>query len=327
MPCMKGLSYISGGRPMNRIAILEMGSHTFRSLVCDIDDSSFKVLKRGRAYVGLAREVNQDKYLSEKGILKALQTIKELLWDIEPLKPEERILVATGVLRETQNSEDLFGRISREFGLYPKLLEGQKEAELSFLGATYSLRISGDVAVFDIGGGSTEFGIKVKEGLFLYSTPIGCLRLSKKFPGCWTKKEVWEEMRKHIGEVLKVNLPPLNVDEKLCLVGTGGTMVSLAAMSKGIRLSDVRPESISGTVLSKAVLLRLLELLFSMDLDERAKLPGLDSERAGPIMPGIGILLETMNYFKKESCMVSFEDLLEGVAIEYLRQGVRHGTL
>lgn len=312
---------------MDRLAILEMGSHTFRYLVCDVDHINFRALQRGRSYVGLAREVSQDKCLTEEGIHKALKTIQGFLLDIEPLGPKDRILVATGVIREIQNRQEFFEKIGVELGLYPRLLEGQEEAELSFLGATYFLGVSQDVAVLDIGGGSTEVGIRVRGELFLYSLPLGCLRLSKDFWGCWTEKGIWEDMRRYVREEIISTLPLTIMDHNLTLVGTGGTVVSLAAMAKGIRLSDVRPECISGTVLSRKTLLDLSELLFGMDLDERANLPGLDSERAGPIMPGIGILLEMMNYFKKESCMVSFEDLLEGVAIEYMRQGVRHGNL
>ncbi|MFN3535580.1 MAG: hypothetical protein ACK4WB_09345, partial [Desulfatiglandales bacterium] len=132
---------------------------------------------------------------------------------------------------------------------------------------------------------------------------------------------IWEKMRSKIKRELKERLKSIFPIPSLTLIGTGGTMVSLAALLKGIPLKDVDPEKINGTSLTVNELFRIKELLFGLPLERRARLPGLDRERAGPIMVGLGILLEIMEYFKRENCVVSFGDLMEGVALKYIGEG------
>jgi exopolyphosphatase/pppGpp-phosphohydrolase len=186
------------------------------------------------------------------------------------------------------------------------------------VGASYSFRDPEDVAVFDIGGGSVEIGIRSKGEEGYISIPFGCLVLLKRFPGCETDQARWNEMREFWAKELRLELQVPPKDLKF-LIGTGGTMVSLAALKRHLHLKDLNPGLITGTELALEELEGMKDRLFLLPLESRGELPGLDPERAAPIMPGIAIVLEILSYFQKEKVVVSFEDLLEGVLVTNLR--------
>ncbi len=306
---------------MEKFSVLEMGSHTFRAMVCEGENNSFRVILRERRYVGLGNEIDQEGFLTDEGVQKALATLEDLLKSSSLMGAQRHILIATGVIRSIRNRESLLRAINERTDLLPRVLSGEEEAELSLLGASFVLKKESEILVFDIGGGSTELGIKSSHGSLFYSLPLGCLLILREFLGCEREETLWEKMRSKIKRELKERLKSLFPVPPLTLIGTGGTMVSLAALLKGIPLKDVDPEKINGTSLTVDELFRIKELLFGLPLEERARLPGLDRERAGPIMVGLGILLEIMEYFKRENCVVSFGDLMEGVALKYIGEG------
>ena len=304
---------------MSLYAVVELGSHTFRYLVADWKDNVLVPKARGRSYVGLGKMVKPDGNLDYVAHEASKETLRTFLRDIVPYKPKKIWAIATGIIREAKDRDAFLSSVEKVLGCKVLLLEGKEEARLSFLGATHSLNASDDVVVFDIGGGSTELGIRSRGIEYFISVPFGCLLLLKKFPGCEKDKDKWDEMKEFFSKELKFRLKKEGLKDFRCLIGTGGTMVSLAAFYKQIHLKDVSPGLISGTELSLEVLQSIKESLFELSVERRAELPGLDPERSAAIMPGIAIVLEILGYFQKEKVVVSFEDLLEGVLVTNLR--------
>ncbi len=66
--------------------------------------------------------------------------------------------MATAAIRQASNREELCAAIERAAGVPVEVLSGEDEARLAFVGATKTLRQApeGEVAVVDVGGGSTE---------------------------------------------------------------------------------------------------------------------------------------------------------------------------
>jgi exopolyphosphatase / guanosine-5'-triphosphate,3'-diphosphate pyrophosphatase len=100
------------------------------------------------------------------------------------------------------------------------------------------------------------------------------------------------------------------------LIGTGGTVTTLAAMVHGIGADEIDPERMNGLILEKNRVEELFSRMSRMPLGERLQMPGLDQGRAEVILGGTLAVIEILKYFDASETMISLSDLLEGVLFE-----------
>jgi len=229
--------------------------------------------------------------------------------------------VATGVIREAPNRDQFLDRIYEETGIRVRAITGVEEAYLTAKGALQALNIHTDpFAVFDLGGGSTEFLIGSEGTRVARSVPLGAMILTKRYFGSDPPgEEEVEELSRHVDQCLldaHLNVP--GARDLSLLVGTGGTVATLAVMLHGIPSGDITADRINGLLLRR----RNIEVLFSeirnLSLSERLKLPGLDKGRADVILAGCLTVIRILYFFKSLQLKVSMSDLLEGILVEKL---------
>jgi exopolyphosphatase / guanosine-5'-triphosphate,3'-diphosphate pyrophosphatase len=102
------------------------------------------------------------------------------------------------------------------------------------------------------------------------------------------------------------------------LVGTGGTVTTLAAMVHGMDVQAISPERMNGLLLHARQLEELLNRMGRLPVAERAALPGLDQGRADVILAGSLVVREILNFFHSSEMMVSLTDLLEGALLDMM---------
>ena len=91
------------------------------------------------------------------------------------------LMIGTAAVRDAPNRAALLERIERETGIACRVIDGETEASLTFLGATIGHPLVGTLAVGDIGGGSTERIIAVDGAIReRISVPIGSGRLTER---------------------------------------------------------------------------------------------------------------------------------------------------
>ena len=95
-------------------------------------------------------------------------------------------MVATSATRDASN-RDVFFEMTAEVlgavvpGAVAEVITGTEEAELSFRGAVNELdTAAGPFVVVDLGGGSTEVVLGVRDVEASYSADIGCVRLTER---------------------------------------------------------------------------------------------------------------------------------------------------
>ena len=126
--------------------------------------------------------VNESGEISAKGIghiLIALENFAEYLKKHPDLKAGG---IATGTFRQAKNSEDMMRLIDETLGFPVKLLSGQDESMLCYLGIASSEGfVNHNRLVIDIGGGSTEL-ILAKQNQMIHFTSLdtGCVSLSER---------------------------------------------------------------------------------------------------------------------------------------------------
>jgi exopolyphosphatase/guanosine-5'-triphosphate,3'-diphosphate pyrophosphatase len=221
----------------------------------------------------------------------------------------------TGVLREAENSGGFLEAVRRGTGLEVEIISGRQEAGLSALGVLSIFpRSEGTTFVFDLGGGSTEFvGLTGERLETEISLPLGVVGLTELFlPSDPPEPGEIKRLQAYVLEMLMRNIPRPPAPPRL--IGTAGTVTTLAAMGQGLTSYD--PDRINGSVLDRGVLNRLLSHLGSLPLQRRQGLPGLEPGRADIILAGLVVVLTVMLFFKVEELRVSDAGLLEGLLLQ-----------
>jgi len=229
--------------------------------------------------------------------------------------------VATGVVRRAVNRDHFIDLIHSKTGIKVDVITGEREAELTLKGVLHALNIeTGPFVIFDLGGGTTEFIIGEKEYAKIKSLPLGAAVLTQSFlRSDPPEKERIKNLERHVDEILKGAFQKeTHVGYDHLMVGTGGTVTTLAALIYQIGVQDISPDRLNGLVLRREQIGDLFEQLKLLTIDERLRLPGLDQGRADVILAGTMVVIRILHYFRSVLMKVSLSDLLEGVLITYL---------
>ncbi len=143
------------------VAVIDIGSNTTRLLVAEKRGEGFRELLTQRAYTRLGRGVLPDGSISERKIDQLSRTIATQLKLAAAMDAREVRAMATAATRNASNSDDIVASIERRNKIEVSVLSEEQEARLAFLGATHRLPVdpTAEVAVIDIGGGSTELAV------------------------------------------------------------------------------------------------------------------------------------------------------------------------
>lgn len=313
---------------MSRLASIDIGSYTARLLVAEGGDGTrLRPIARRRAYIRLADGFNRGGLeVSKEAIDRTLTVIKAFKDLAEELHAERILAVSTGITRKAGNRDLFIERISQHTGILVHILSGEEEARLTGKGALYSLQCpAGHFMVFDLGGGSTEFLFGNPERPRALSLPLGASVLTQGFfPSDPPEEKNREDLRSYIKAVLTAGFeggicPPGQGTARL--IGTGGTVTTLAAMLRGVDPASIGPESLEGIRLDWGQIEGLFNTMKAMPLDRRVTLKGLDRDRADVILAGTMAVIEILRFFDRQEVTVCLSDLLEGLLLDYFSAG------
>ena len=289
-----------------KVAVIGIGSNSVRMLLCEVTDGQIVRIRREREGTRLFSGLDGEKRLSDEAMAKSCQAVSAMAESARRDGAQEVRLFATSATRDASNQAEFAARLRAAAGLELEICSGDKEAALSFLGATDG----GDSGVIDIGGGSTEIvagcGMDIR---CAFSCQMGAVRLSRMLP-----------IRDH-GDLPAVEATAAAIlEEKLqehpaltlptVWRGTGGTFTTLAAIVKGIRWTE--RTYMHGTVVTLEDVARVGRDLADMTLEERRNLPGLQPNRADIVVHGICILLACMRRLGIREITVSEYGNLDG---------------
>ena len=288
------------------VAVIGIGSNSVRMLVAQVEGDHARRLWRDREGTRLFAGLNAEGRLQPEAMNTTIAAVRRMAEEARARGAEQVHLFATSATRDASNQDEFAARLREEAGVELEVCSGEKEAALSFLGAT-----DGDYCgVIDIGGGSTE--VEVGQGKNLvcaFSCQMGAVRLHQRLPiASHSDLAPVEALAADILEDKLREHPTLTLPGKW--IGTGGTFTTLAAMVKGIRWTD--RTYMHGTVLTLEQVERQAWLLSDMPMEERLKLPGLQPHRADIVVHGICILLSAMRRLGIGSITVSEYGNLDG---------------
>ncbi len=185
---------------------------------------------------------------------------------------------------------------------------------------TCDIKDSNYILVIDIGGGSTELILTRNNKVIISeSIKLGVVSLAEKF--LRNDPPLPEELDLINSEISKILLSSsrsinesLNKNSVPDLIGTAGTITTLAAMDMKMKVYD--PDIINAHVLKIKTIKSLFEQLIKIASTKRNCIAGLEKGREIVIIPGILILCSIMNLINAEKLTVSDSGLLEGILLD-----------
>jgi exopolyphosphatase / guanosine-5'-triphosphate,3'-diphosphate pyrophosphatase len=298
-----------------RVAVVDIGTNSTRLLIADVGDDGVEQIERRTAVTNMGRGVDHTNLICSEAVEEVCAVIGDYKARYEEMGAERVMAIATSAVRDAANGEAFIAELRERFDLDARLLNGEEEANLTYLGAT-SRRPDGEpTLVFDIGGGSTELIVGSGRDVgFHTSLQAGTIRQSERHltsdpPNPHELEDLAAEIRTLIDRAIveQPNARPARA------IAVAGTPTSLAAIDQELEPYD--PARVHGYRLGLRPVQRMLSRLSSLPLAERLRVPGLHPGRAPTIVAGTVILVQVMRAFGLQEVEVSELDILHGSAL------------
>ena len=164
-----------------RVAVVDMGTNSTRLLVADVD-GRVSELERRSTVTRLGRGVDTSAKLSMEAIDDVCETVAHYVELMNAHAPDTVVAVATSAVRDADNRGAFIGELRERFDLHARVLSGDDEARLTYLGAIHERPPADDTLVVDIGGGSTELVVGTgSEPTFHSSLQAGTVRHTERY--------------------------------------------------------------------------------------------------------------------------------------------------
>ncbi len=301
-----------------RIAALDIGSNSFHLMVAHVNPGGrIEVLDRAKEMVRLG-ETLRSGMITPDIFRRGLDALRSLKRIADRHQPDALVAVATSAVREAQNGGEFARAVRDELGIDMRVIRGQEEAHLIYLGARSALDLGGRrVALFDVGGGSTELILAdARECYFTISLKLGALRLRDEWqtadpPSPREVAALADRVRGALEPAI-ARVRAMGFDFVALTSGTAFALGSLASRLAGSQASS------PNKVLPFRALCDVEKKLLSLSLAERAKLPGLDPKRADTIIPGAILLQVILELSGVDEATLCEPALREGIIADYV---------
>ena len=312
-----------------RMAALDLGTNNCRLLVAEPTSDGFRVVDSFSRIVRLGEGLAASGRLNEEAVQRTLAALKVCRRIMDRHRVARTRCVTTEACRRAANGQDFVRLARRVAGIDLEVLGHEEEARLAMLGCLPLIDPQADqLLMLDIGGGSTEImwvdrreqRLGEEPGHTL-SMPLGVVTLSETFGG--SEAGMYERMVAHASEQLAAGdrLPASALGQngpELQMLGTSGTVTTLAAVHLGLRRYDRR--KVDGLSLPFSVIHSVSRMLRELDEAERAAHPCIGQDRADLVVAGCAILEAVHRCWPVERLRVADRGLREGILNALLGQ-------
>lgn len=305
-----------------RLGAIDIGSNSVRLVVAQaLPAGGYRLLDEERENTRLATDLARTGRLASQAVETTLATLTRFHQIATGHAVQRMRAIATSAVRDAENGSEFCRLAEERLGLPVEVISSQEEGRLAFLSVARAFDITGrQVAVVDIGGGSTEI-VLASSGLIdrVYATRLGAVRLAEQ---CGLANRVTElelkvavqyvdkQLKKRVG---KPSLVPST------LYGTGGTFTAIANMLAAREGHTELP--LRGYRVKRATIHHLLTDLAAMTLDERTKVPGLNPRRADIIVAGLLVVERALRHLSVNMVQIHTRGVRDGLLLDMLEEG------
>lgn len=300
------------------IAVIDLGTNTFHLLIANAEKKLFECSLAAKIGKG---GINSNLIL-EDAVERALVILKDFKSKINKFKiaPENIYAFGTSAIRNALNKEEFSNRVFEETKIKIQIIDGQKEAELIYLGVKKAVEIKENSLIVDIGGGSVEFIIcNAKKLLWKQSFELGGFRLIELFMK--TDRISEAEVNKMNDFFLDKLLPLTNAVHQYhpkVLIGSSGSFDTLNDISYFKNFGTMAPKSQSGFDYPIAEFWSAFEQIVFANKAERMAIGGMIELRVDMIVVATCLIKYLIQSIGIQSIKISNFALKEGALAQIL---------
>lgn len=310
--------------PPTRIAALDLGTNNCRLLVAEPGANGFEVVDSFSRITRLGEGLATTGQLSEAAVRRTLMALAVCRRIINRNHIAELRCVATEACRRASNGAAFIDRVERDVGIRLEVVSQDEEARLALLGCLPLIdEMAEQVLMIDIGGGSTELvcldrceAVGGNDGTGIaVSLPVGVVTLAESFAS-ELEDGAYEGMlnaaREAIGAAPLDGFRLRGFDAPTVqMLGTSGTVTTLAAVHLGLRRYDRR--RVDGIVLDYDEIAAVSDRLKRLDNRGRAAHPCIGQGRADLVVAGCAILEAVHQHWPVRQMRVADRGVREGI--------------
>jgi len=292
-------------------AAIDIGSNTTRVLVAEPQEGQLRKVMEQRAYTRIGKASQHDGAIDDEKVAELAEVVATQVRLAEEVGADAIRTVATAAIREAANRDEVVAEISRVAGVPVEVLSEHDEGRLAFVGATKTLGhpVEGDIAVVDVGGGSSEVvigsvdeGVRSVQSFKIGSGSLADDHISNDPPSPSELRAVRDQIADYFADV--------EFEQPDQAVAVGGSATSL--------------RTLVGAVLEYETLERAIRVLTSDPVADVAKRFELDPRRVRILPTGV-LLLEKLSELLGRPLQIGKGGLREGVILELLN-GATNGA-
>ncbi|QQA44822.1 Ppx/GppA phosphatase family protein [Pelagovum pacificum] len=329
--------------PDTLYAALDLGTNSCRMLIAQPKGSQFHVIDSFSKSVQLGLGLESSGRLSRASMGRTVNAMRICMQKIRRHKVTRMRLVATEACRRATNAGQFIAQVKRETGLKLEIIEPEEEARLAVISCAPLVSTRTDqLLVVDIGGGSTELvwidltnvprhdrpkaimrlhsGFKQDPGPFpvakvvdWISVPLGVATLRDQFRDVENDSARFALMSWFFEENLAEFAPYASeqVTEGFQIVGTSGTVTTVAASHLGLRRYD--RSKVDGLRMTSQQIDAVIQDYLQLGPEGRRNDPRIGKDRQALIMSGAAILQALMRIWPTDRLSVADRGLREGL--------------
>ncbi|WP_300030348.1 Ppx/GppA phosphatase family protein [uncultured Roseobacter sp.] len=330
-------------RPGELYAALDLGTNSCRMLIAQPKGSGFSVVDSFSKSVQLGAGLEKTGRLSHGSMGRTIQALRICQQKLRRNKVRRMRLVATEACRRAHNAGEFIRRVKRETGLLLDIIKPQEEARLAVIScAPLVSRTTENLLVVDIGGGSTELvwidlsevpprerpasimrlhsgfggglsGEPSARVVDWISVPLGVATLRDQFSDVDDDAARFALMSWFFEENLSDFSPyhDTHKHEKFQIVGTSGTVTTVAACHLGLKRYD--RTKVDGLSMTTEEIERVIRSYLALGPEGRRADPRIGQDRQALIMSGAAILQALMRCWPTDRLSVADRGLREGL--------------
>lgn len=298
-----------------RIAVIDLGSNSARLIIVEIyQNRAYNLIYHQKETIRLSQDADKDRKLQPDAMERAMILLQNFSHVCKLHQVSKILAVGTAALRNADNGSEFVKIVQQETGILIKIISGETEAKLGYIGAINTLNVT-DAVLFDLGGGSIELTlVKNRKAEKFLSLPFGAVTLTERFN---LQNKVSESQLASLDKFImqQFNKVPWLKNLKVPLIGIGGTARAIGKMEQKrnnyplLKLHNYRTSSISFNLLWADIK--------AMSFDQRRKIPGLSNDRADIILSGLAIVKNLFRETQSTQLIVSSCGVREGLFLQY----------
>ena len=309
---------------------IDLGTNSCRLLICKFD-GKIRVIDSYSKVVRLGENIQDNNLLSMDAIERSIKALEVCMEKVQAHQVTHLRAVTTEACRRASNSALLINRVFEQLGLTLEIISSEEEALLALEGCAgiFQHNIPYGLA-FDIGGGSTEImWVKIHEEtgqrdiIDWISVPYGVVTLSDEYSSHSTSPRIYEHIRDKVSYDLKIFAEKNNIasyiqDKKVQMVGTSGTVTTLAALF--LKLGRYDRAVIDGIYVRSQDLREVMHSILHMPQKQRNLHGCIGVGRSDLVVTGSAILEGILDAFDLPWIRVADRGVREGILNQLIQK-------